>query len=388
MTSHTYEIYLHPPGEGLKSPGEEQSPPTESEVKMKKDEPLVTNPTLFKKFEACNGEKGTLTLITQQRIIRRAYLNNKIIPALVDTCSLVSIVESSDPKFNRFLKTGRKIGMHLLRWRERWRKESTEDDLVLDDKIRFEPRTPVSTSKEDERTKTETSEDPDSGIACASDDPRRGGKSKHTDSKETKAGSSRQAAHDNMSESREVNVNAYTMNQVVRSTEPNMAVNDNDQPDSSTSQKIASVKDNMTPDYKIEDGPFPSAFRLKKEGKHANRNQAMEDGSVKENMTSGNIGNIGNIGNLGDIGNIGNLGSIGNIGNSGNIGSISDSGNLGNIGNIGNLGNIGDIVKSNSRQSDACMGTKGSPIKEALASIKILSNEPETTADIFGNDRE
>ena len=81
MTSHTYEVYLLPPGEGLKSPGEEQPPPTESEEKMKKDEPQVTNPTLFDKTEACNGEKGTLTLITQRRIIRRAYLNNKIIPA-------------------------------------------------------------------------------------------------------------------------------------------------------------------------------------------------------------------------------------------------------------------------------------------------------------------
>ena len=81
VTCHTYEVYLLPPGEGLKSPGEEQPPPTESEAKTKKDKPLVTNPTLLDKTEASNGEKGTLTLITQRRIIRRAYLNNKIIPA-------------------------------------------------------------------------------------------------------------------------------------------------------------------------------------------------------------------------------------------------------------------------------------------------------------------
>ena len=71
VTSHTYEIYLHPPGEGLKSPGEEQSPPNESEVKMKKDEPLATNPTLLDEFKAYGAKKGILTLITQRRIIRQ-----------------------------------------------------------------------------------------------------------------------------------------------------------------------------------------------------------------------------------------------------------------------------------------------------------------------------
>ena len=86
----------------------------QSEVKMKIDEPLVANPTLLDKFKTCSGEKGILTLITQQRIIRRAYLNNRLIPAQVDTCSLVSVVKSSDPKFNRILKVGRKIGMRPL----------------------------------------------------------------------------------------------------------------------------------------------------------------------------------------------------------------------------------------------------------------------------------
>ena len=81
---------------------------------MKKDEPLVTNSTLLDETEASNGEKGTLTLITQRRIIRRAYLNKKIIPAQIDTCSLVSIVESSDKGDNRILEVGRKLGMHTL----------------------------------------------------------------------------------------------------------------------------------------------------------------------------------------------------------------------------------------------------------------------------------
>ena len=75
---------------------------------MKKDKPLATNPTLLDEFKAYGGKKGTLTLITQRRIIRRAYLNNRIIPAQIDTCSLVSVVESSDPKLNRILEVGKK----------------------------------------------------------------------------------------------------------------------------------------------------------------------------------------------------------------------------------------------------------------------------------------
>ena len=70
VMSHTYEVYMLPPGKGLRSLGEEQPPPTKSEAKMKKDGPLVTNRTLLEKTEASNGEKGTLTLITQRRIIR------------------------------------------------------------------------------------------------------------------------------------------------------------------------------------------------------------------------------------------------------------------------------------------------------------------------------
>ena len=51
----------------------------------------------------------------------------------------------------------------------------------------------------------EPSEGPDPGIACKSDDPRRGARLKNTVSKETKAGSSnisltREAANDNMSD--------------------------------------------------------------------------------------------------------------------------------------------------------------------------------------------
>ena len=81
---------------------------------MKKAKVQVTNPTLFNKPEACTEEKGILTIITQGRTIRRAYLNNKIVPASIDTCSLISIVESNDPMSNRILKFGRKLEVHRL----------------------------------------------------------------------------------------------------------------------------------------------------------------------------------------------------------------------------------------------------------------------------------
>ena len=60
--------------------------------------------------------------------------------------------------------------MRPLHWKRRWREESPENDLVLDDKMRSEPRNLVDTSREDRRTEAETSEGPDSGMACASDD--------------------------------------------------------------------------------------------------------------------------------------------------------------------------------------------------------------------------
>ena len=59
VTSHTYEIYLQPPSEGLRSPGEEQSPPNESEVRMEIDKPRMTNRILLDNFKACSGKKAS-----------------------------------------------------------------------------------------------------------------------------------------------------------------------------------------------------------------------------------------------------------------------------------------------------------------------------------------
>ena len=99
----------------------------------------MANQTRFDNFKACSGEKGILTLITQQRIIRRAYLNNRPIAAQIDTCSLVSVVESSNPKPNRILEVGKKIKMRPLHWEKEWWEESPENCLVSEPKMRFKP---------------------------------------------------------------------------------------------------------------------------------------------------------------------------------------------------------------------------------------------------------
>ena len=88
--------------------------------------------------------------------------------------------------------------------------------------MRFEPRTLVDTSRQDRGTEAETLEGPDLGMACASDDPRRGGKTKHTSIKETEAGPSMQTVKNNISRSREVSANVYTMSQTMRSINPDM----------------------------------------------------------------------------------------------------------------------------------------------------------------------
>ena len=104
VTHHTYEVSLLPPGERLIYLSEEKPPSDESEGMMQRDEQRVANPIVFDDNETGNGEIGTLSLVTEQRIIKQAYLNNEIIPTQVDTCSLVSIVEYNDLRFNRILK--------------------------------------------------------------------------------------------------------------------------------------------------------------------------------------------------------------------------------------------------------------------------------------------
>ena len=59
---------------------------------------------------ANNEEMGTLPVITEQGTIRRVYLNNRVIPTEVDTCSLVSVVMPDNPRLSRKLKIKRKLG--------------------------------------------------------------------------------------------------------------------------------------------------------------------------------------------------------------------------------------------------------------------------------------
>ena len=184
----------------------------------------MVNQTRLDNFEECSGEKGILTLITNQRIIRQAYLNNRPIAAQIDTCSLVSVVESGNPKLNRILEVGKKIKMRPLHWEKEWWEESQENTLVSEPKMRFKPRTLVDTSKKDTRKEAEDSEGLDPGTVCTSDDPRRGGKTKHTNVKVTEAGPSKHMAKDDLSRSKEVG-EVNPANQMMRPTKPDMAKN-------------------------------------------------------------------------------------------------------------------------------------------------------------------
>ena len=89
--------------------------------------------------------------------------------------------------------------MRPLHWEEKWWKESPEKGLVIEDKMRFKPRTLVDTFKEDKRKEAEASE-------------------------ETETGSPRQTAKDHLRGSKEVS-EVYAINQLMRPTKPDMAEN-------------------------------------------------------------------------------------------------------------------------------------------------------------------
>ena len=79
---HTYEVSLLAPGEGPTVFNEGNFQTYEPEEMMKKEQQTPA-------AVLSNEETGTLSLITYKKIIRRAYLNNKMIPTEIDTCSLV-----------------------------------------------------------------------------------------------------------------------------------------------------------------------------------------------------------------------------------------------------------------------------------------------------------
>ena len=59
-------------------------------------------------------EKGTLSIITEQKFIRRVYLNNKVVPMEVDLCSLVSMVTSDRLENSRKLEVIKRIEVRPL----------------------------------------------------------------------------------------------------------------------------------------------------------------------------------------------------------------------------------------------------------------------------------
>ena len=109
LTSHKYETNLLPPGEGLSSPFERQHSPANTKEETGETQREVSGSTPFKKRCASTEEKGILTVITQGRSIRRTYFNNRRAPVSIDTCSLISMIESNNPKSNRIMKFGKRL---------------------------------------------------------------------------------------------------------------------------------------------------------------------------------------------------------------------------------------------------------------------------------------
>ena len=106
---HTYEVSLLPPGKELVSISNENRLFHESEDMMKRTIQQMTGSTLGSNIVSSNAEIGTLSIITEQRIIRRVYLNDRVIPTEVDSCSLVSVLMSDNPELSRRLEIKRKL---------------------------------------------------------------------------------------------------------------------------------------------------------------------------------------------------------------------------------------------------------------------------------------
>ena len=68
---HTYEISLLPPGKELLNVSNKSHPFYESEGMMKRTIQQMTGSTLDSNIVSSKAEIGTLSIITEQRIIRR-----------------------------------------------------------------------------------------------------------------------------------------------------------------------------------------------------------------------------------------------------------------------------------------------------------------------------
>ena len=111
-----YEISLLAPGEGLQNIHDCFAPLHESEGLMR--EIMLNNVT-----EKNKEEMGILSVITEQSLIRRAYLNDTMIEIKIDTCSMASVVVTENPKLSRILRIKRKLRIQpLIQTNQRFQK--------------------------------------------------------------------------------------------------------------------------------------------------------------------------------------------------------------------------------------------------------------------------
>ena len=157
-TYHTYEVSLSAPGEGLVNLDFH-----ESEGIMKRPMQPLTDSVSDNKIISSGKEKGTLSIITEKKFIRRVYLNNKVVPMEVDLCSLVSIVTSDNLEGSKKLEIIRKIEARPL-----------GHEHQIDPGCEIESLAKKTSFSQNDKIQTRRKVDPN--ITVASDDPRRGGK--------------------------------------------------------------------------------------------------------------------------------------------------------------------------------------------------------------------
>ena len=104
---HSYEISLLAPGEGLQNIRGCVTPLQETEELMK--EIMVTSNKIIDK-----GKRSILSVVTEKRAIRRAYLNDAIVEVKLDMCSMVSVVMTEKPRISRILRIKRKLTIQPL----------------------------------------------------------------------------------------------------------------------------------------------------------------------------------------------------------------------------------------------------------------------------------
>ena len=142
-----FEVNLSSPGRGLVDIYS-----AESEGMMNKS--LQQGAATGTGYMPQGTERGELSIITEQRFVRRICLNNRVIPMEVDLSSLVSVVTDNRLENNRILEVVRRTEIKAL-----GHEHSTDSacDIKKLNEIHQERR-------------------PNPNITSLSDDPRRGGR--------------------------------------------------------------------------------------------------------------------------------------------------------------------------------------------------------------------